>query len=71
MLHVIADFRVEHKDELDEKLAAALTAAHSDALSGEGLGVLVTRHDFDHFSVALSPNVPFGVIREADEASRN
>lgn len=38
MLHVSADFRVEDKDELEEKLAAAPTAAHRDALSDGSLG---------------------------------
>jgi hypothetical protein len=71
MMHVISDFRVKDKAELYEKLDAAVAAALGDALTGGMHGVLVTRHDFCHFSVALSPNVPFGLIREDDQASRN
>ncbi|MDR7083379.1 hypothetical protein J2X01_002673 [Arthrobacter ginsengisoli] len=70
-MHVISDFRVKDKAELHEKLDAAVTAAQSDALADGAGGVLVTRHDFSHFSVTLSPDVPFGLIHEDDQASRN
>ena len=67
MMLVIADFKVEHKTELYEKLDAAVAAAQSHALADGRHGVLVTRHDFGHFSVALSPDVPFGLIYEDDQ----
>lgn len=71
MMQVIADFRVEHKTELYQRLDAAVAAARNEASAGRLLhGVLVTRHDFDHFSVALSPDVPFGLTREHDQACR-
>lgn len=65
-MHVIANFRVEYKSEMNEKLDAAVAVARSAALAGQSGGVLVTRHDFNHFSVGLSPDVPFGLTRELD-----
>jgi hypothetical protein len=70
MMQVISDFRVKDKAELYKKLDAALAAPQADAFGDGTHGVLVTRHDFSHFSVALSPNVPFGLIREEDKARR-
>ncbi|MDR6417703.1 hypothetical protein [Pseudarthrobacter sulfonivorans] len=69
---VIADFRVEGTNELEEKLESAVGTARDQALMGcHNRGVLVTRHDFDHYSVSLSPQIPFGLTREQDNASRN
>lgn len=70
MSQVIADFKVKQKAELHEKLDAAVAAAQTDALVDGRHGVLVTRHDFDRFSVALSPDVPFGLILEDDQVRR-
>ncbi|MEY9776290.1 hypothetical protein [Arthrobacter sp. MW3 TE3886] len=67
---IIADFRVEGRTEMEEKLSAAVGAARQQA-AGCKRGVLVTRHEFDHFSVSLTPQVPFGLIREHDHASRS
>lgn len=69
-MFVVADFFVEYKAEMDEKLHAAVSAACSDASADRTRGVLITRHDFCHFSVALSPEVPFGLIHEQDLARR-
>jgi hypothetical protein len=71
MRHIVADFRIEYKAELDERIDAAVAAARSDALANRTHGILVTRHDFDHFSVALTQEVPFGHIHEHDHVSRN
>jgi hypothetical protein len=71
MKQVIADFRVERKTELYETLNAAVAAAYADELDDRSQGVLVIRHDFNHFSVALSSDVPFGLIHEHDEVRRN
>lgn len=70
MTHVIAEFKVEQKVELYEKLDAAVAVAQTNALADGRLGVLVTRHDFGHFSVALSSNVPFGLVHEDDQVCR-
>lgn len=69
-MHHIAHFRVESKTEMYEKLNAAITAAGKSAFN-RSYGVLVTRHDFSHFSVVLSPDVPVGLIVEHDDARRN
>lgn len=70
-MHIVANFRVGCKAEMDEKLDSAVAAARREAFVDRTLGVLVTRHDFGQFSVALSPAVPFGLIREPDHVCRN
>lgn len=69
-MQVIADIKVQHKAELYEKLDAVITAAYADSVVHQR-GVLVTRHQFDHFTVALSPNIPFGIIHENDQVRRS
>ncbi|MFJ5695127.1 hypothetical protein ACIP9X_14935 [Arthrobacter sp. NPDC093125] len=70
LAQIVADFRVEGRTEMEEKLNAAVGAARQQASECKR-GVLVTRHDFHHFSVSLTPQVPFGFIRENDRACRN
>lgn len=67
---VVADFRVAGRTEMEEKLSAAVGAARKQAADCKR-GVLGSQHDFDHFSVSLTPQVPFGFIREHDHACRN
>src|SRR5688572_12959918 len=67
---VIADFRVKERAEMDGKLNTAVEAAQREADADRTCGLLVTRHSFDHFSVALSPDVPFRIIRENDASRR-
>lgn len=69
-MHVVAEFRVKDKAEADQSLEAAVVTALSDPSYRGTHGVLVTRHNFDHFSVALSLDVPFGLIQEYDIAPR-
>jgi hypothetical protein len=57
-MYVIADFRAEYKAEIDERLDAAVATARSHAFADRTGGVLVTRHDFGHFSVALQQTSP-------------
>lgn len=68
-MQVIADIRIEHKSELFDKLDAVVAAAYADA-AAHRRGILVTRHDFDHFTVALSPCIPFGITEEDDHVRR-
>lgn len=70
-MYKIADIKVQDKATLNERLNAAVAAAHADPRTRAGMGVLVTRHKFGRFSVALSPSVPFGVTQELDQACRN
>lgn len=67
-MHKIADIEVQEKAGLNEKLDAAVAAAHSDPRAKGGMGVLITRHKLHHFTVTLSPNVPFGLTQEKDQA---
>ena len=70
MIYLIADIKVQEKATLNERLNAAVAAAHADPRTKTGMGV-VTRHKFDRFSVVLSPSVPFGITQEDDHACRN
>jgi hypothetical protein len=67
-MHKIADIEVQEKAGLSEKLDAAVAAAHSDPRAKGGMGVLITRHKLHHFTVTLSPDVPFGLAQEKDQA---
>ena len=67
---LVADFRVQGRTEMERKLEAAVRAARQQAVVDRTRGILVTRHDFDHFSVSLSPRVPFGFTQELDHACR-
>lgn len=67
---IIADFHVEDKTEMEERIDAAVGAARKQATDRK-LGVMVTRHDFGHYSVSVTPQVPFGFIREHDYACRS
>jgi hypothetical protein len=64
----IADFVVTSLEERDLHLDRAIDTAQVLASVDVKLGVLVTRHDFRRFSVALTPEVPYGLIKERDLA---
>lgn len=65
---VIAEFRVGSAGEAATRINEAVALAELEAYAEQARGVLVTRHDFDLFSVALSSTVPFGVTVEQDSA---
>lgn len=67
---IISDFHVQDRTEMEERIDAAVGAACKHAMDSR-LGVLVTRHDFGHFSVSVTPRVPFGFTREHDYACRS
>jgi hypothetical protein len=50
--------------EIQLRLDAAVETARKNALGLGKHGILVTQHDFGNFSVALSPEVPFGLTLE-------
>lgn len=56
----------DHAD-LERRLDKAVTAARERALHEGRQGILVTRHDYDSFTVDLSDEVPFGLTREHDD----
>jgi hypothetical protein len=55
---------VPNRASLERQLDAAVALAQSKAMGHPAKGILVTRHDYDCFTVALSDAVPFGLIRE-------
>ena len=53
-------------DEVQTSLDRAVELAHLRALAGGWEGVLITRHEPAVFTVAVSPQVPFGVTCERE-----
>lgn len=47
MVYIIADFKVQEKATRNERLSAEVAAAHADSRTKKGMGVLLTRHEFD------------------------
>lgn len=66
-MRILTEFRVQCRAEMEERINSAIAAAHCE-LSDRSGGILVTRHTFDHFSVAVVPHIPFGLIYEQDLA---
>ena len=55
--------------EKDLRLNAAIDMAMSIATKDRTGGILVTRHAPAHFTVAISSEVPYGQVREAEGAT--
>lgn len=53
-------------NDLQEQLNAAHEKVRSWAVSGGRNGVLITRRRHDTFTVAVSPDVPYGLTYERD-----
>ncbi|MCG2624725.1 hypothetical protein LVY72_22825 [Arthrobacter sp. I2-34] len=51
---------------LQEQLDTAHQTVKSLAISDRRYGVLITRHRYDAYTVALSPQVPYGMTFERD-----
>ncbi|MDQ0689076.1 MULTISPECIES: hypothetical protein [Micrococcaceae] len=55
------------RSELEQRLDDAVSAARQRAItSGRGEGILVTRHDYNVFTVVLDSTVPFGLTMEQE-----
>lgn len=65
VLEVIADDPDPARLESDLNTAVAL--AQDKALLGGRSGVLVTRHSYTRFTVAVSGEVPFGITQERQD----
>ncbi|MGX1160950.1 hypothetical protein FBY31_0684 [Arthrobacter sp. SLBN-100] len=52
--------------ERDIRLNAAIDSAMSIATKDRAGGILITRHAPAHFTVAITPEVPYGQVREID-----
>ena len=71
MHHVIAEISVKNRPEMESELNLAVATAIRKTKPDRLHGILVTRHDFFRFTVSLTPTVPFGLIRENDQARAN
>jgi hypothetical protein len=49
---------------MERQLDQAVTIAKTRAMHERRQGILVTRHDYNSFTVDLSEAVPFGLTRE-------
>lgn len=67
---LIADFVVTTVQERDFELDRTLSTAKFRASMDRKLGIIVTRHDFCRFSIALTADVPCGTFQERDQAHR-
>lgn len=70
MQRIIADLFVRDAADKETQLALALEAAIQAAEVQKACGVLVTRHHYSKFTVALSPTVPYGLTYELDLCPR-
>jgi hypothetical protein len=57
---------VKDADRRNTELTTAVTAAMELAARDKRCGILVTRHELSRFTVALTPEVPFGIVQECD-----
>jgi hypothetical protein len=68
MHSVIAAIVAEDVSHRDIELDLAVEVA-AEVASYRRCGILITRHDFSTFTVAVTPDVPFGLIHELDLAA--
>jgi hypothetical protein len=68
MQRIIAGLHVQNPADKETQLTLALRAAIKAAKAEKTCGVLVTRHHYAKFTVALSPTVPYGQTHELDLA---
>lgn len=56
------------RSELEQRLEDAVSVARQRAItSGRREGILVTRHDYNVFTVVLDSTVPFGLTMEHEQ----
>ncbi|MET4096838.1 hypothetical protein ABIB51_003792 [Arthrobacter sp. UYCu712] len=56
----------QSQHQIDDDLSAAAESTRAHAASEGWMGVLVTRHGPDTYTVALSASVPYGVTLKRD-----
>lgn len=66
MQTLIADLCVRNPADKDEQISSALATAIHAANAEKDCGVLITRHHYGRFTIALSAKVPYGQTRELD-----
>lgn len=58
----------DSRSELEQRLEDAVSAARKRAITfGRREGILVTRHDYNLFTVVLDSTVPFGLTMEQEQ----
>jgi hypothetical protein len=62
----IAELHVQNPEDKETQLALALRTAIQAATAEKNCGVLITRHHYSKFTVALSRMVPYGQTHELD-----
>ncbi|SKB72983.1 hypothetical protein SAMN05660916_02355 [Arthrobacter sp. 31Cvi3.1E] len=67
---ILVDLRSLGATDVQERINAAVETARRAATENRDGGILITRHDFDHYSVAVSADVPYGWIHENDLVTR-
>ena len=55
---------VQSKDEMEYTLTTAVDKVRKQSPADCRHGILITRHSAGVFTVALTPDVPFGLTRE-------
>jgi len=58
------DIQVNSRQDLDDRLEAAVRDLQEAALQARTRGILITRHQPGHYTAELSDQVPFGMTRE-------
>lgn len=66
MQQLISEIVIMDPTTRDTELNTAVKIAAELAAQEKLYGILVTRHDLSRFTVALSSDVPFGLIHEHD-----
>lgn len=64
---LVIDVNVDSPANLHDRLNAAVDAAREEAIKHGRHGILVTQHGYSSFTVAVSPEVPFGLTAEKRE----
>ncbi|MDP9933779.1 hypothetical protein J2T11_000103 [Paenarthrobacter nicotinovorans] len=57
-------FTAQTRSAMEQRLIDAHEEAQKQALRHGSKGILITRHSVNHFTVALTESVPFGLTRE-------
>lgn len=58
--HSVLEVTAQDPESLQAHLTSAVNQITAAAVSAGRYGIMVTQHDFDFFTVGLSPEVPYG-----------
>lgn len=60
----VLEISADHREAIDETLNAAVSIARERAMKRGRDGILVTQNGYSSYTVAVSPEVPYGETRE-------